>query len=203
MKSQLLNIGGGDSFSRHEDFLAYLRTVTLHDPYGVSKSGWRRMLATSLPDFEVFTLAMPNVENAKYEEWKIWFERHHEFLKDSVILLGHSLGGMFLAKYLIENTTHFRIDKLFLMAAPCGYYDDPQGNDCASFAFDPTSLTLLNAKIPDIQIWHSEDDFVVPYSHALEFKKHLPDAKLVTFKDRNHFLQESFPELVDEIKRVG
>lgn len=202
MKRQVVTIGGGDSFSKREDFLVYLKIVPLHDPQGQAKSGWRKRLVETLPAFEVFTLAMPNVENAKYEEWKIWFERHRSSFKDDVILLGHSLGGMFLAKYIIENDLPFSIKSLFLMAAPCGYYDDVSGNDCNSFAFESLALKNLSQKVGDIQIWHSEDDFVVPYGHALEFIKNLPEAKLVSFMDRNHFLQETFPELVEEIERL-
>ena len=41
--------------------------------------------------------------NARYEEWKIWFERMIPFLNDNVILVGHSLGGIFFVKYLSEN----------------------------------------------------------------------------------------------------
>jgi predicted alpha/beta hydrolase family esterase len=203
MKRQVVTIGGGDSFSKHEDFLNYLKTVPLRDIYGTEKKRWRHAIAEELSAFEVFTLSMPNPDNAHYEEWVVWFERYFEYLRDDVVLVGSSLGGMFLAKYLSQNKLPVTVQCAFLLAAPCGYYEDETGNDCGSFAFDQTNLPKILVNVNQVQIWHSEDDFVVPYSHALEFKKYLPEAKLVTFTDRNHFLQEELPELVAAIKGVG
>ena len=49
---------------------------------------------------------------------------------------------------------------------------------------------------------HSKDDFVVPYEHALKYKAALPEAELVTFEDKNHFLVEELPELVERIRAL-
>jgi uncharacterized protein len=199
MKKQVVTIGGGDSFTNHDDFLQYLKTVPLHNPTGQSKIGWRSDLPRHIPDDECYTLSMPNTENARYDEWCIWFERHIPFFTGTLVLVGYSLGGMFLAKYLSENKVSFTISKIFLLGAPCGFYDDGTGNDCGSFGFDPTDLENIRQNVKDIEIWHSTDDFVVPYEHALRFQKYLPEAKLVTFTDRNHFLQEELPELVAQL----
>lgn len=202
---QVVFIHGGDSFSKHEDFLNHLREVELWDPKGQGSEHWNKSLRKYLsPDYELFQPSMPNKNNANYVEWKIWFERHVQFLHDEVILVGWSLGGMFLAKYLSENTLPVNVGKLYLLAAPCGDYLDPNnetsGNDCGTFKFSVTELEQLSRQVENIQIWHSKDDFVVPYQHALEYIKALPGAKLVTFSDRNHFLQADFPELVASIK---
>lgn len=61
---------------------------------------------------------MPNGNNAQYIEWKIWFERLLPFLNDGVILIGHSLGGIFLAKYLSENNFSIKVRAAILIAAP-------------------------------------------------------------------------------------
>ena len=53
--------------------------------------------------FEIIRPQMPLAENAKYSDWKIYFERHIPYLKNNIILIGSSLGGIFLAKYLSEN----------------------------------------------------------------------------------------------------
>ena len=46
---------------------------------------------------------MPNSMNARYKEWKIMFNKFLPFFKNNLVLVGHSLGGIFLAKYLSEN----------------------------------------------------------------------------------------------------
>jgi len=201
---QVVFIHGGDDFSRQEDFLAHLRTTKLYDPLGQGSDLWTKKLRSDLgEDFELYQLAMPNKQNADYLEWQIWFERHISFWHDGVVLVGWSLGAMFLVKYLSENSLPFKYSQVYLLAGPCGHYSDDSetGNDCGTFQFTKETLTAL-APGNNIQIWHSTDDFVVPYSHALEFSEVLTAAKLVTFTDRNHFLQQDFPELVADIKAL-
>lgn len=129
----------------------------------------------------MFTPSMPNKQNAKYEEWKIWFERHFEYLRDGVILVGWSQGSYFFAKYLTENDFPFKIKALFLLAAPLEAHHDDTGEDGADFQFDTSRVGELTKKTDRIVIMHSKDDFVVPYEHALKYKEALPEAELVTF----------------------
>jgi uncharacterized protein len=202
MKNQVFYIHGGDSFSKPEDFMQSLSTMPVRNlPGKESCNFWTKTLAEDLgEEYEVFMPSMPNKQNAHYEEWKIWFERHFEYLRDGVILVGRSLGGMFLAKYLSENTLPFEIKTVFLLSAPCGKYEDEFGNDCGSFQFEKGILAKLAQYKDKIQLWHSKDDFVVPFQHVLEYKKHLPEAVLVTFEDKNHFLISEFSELLDKIR---
>ena len=53
--------------------------------------------------YEVLIPQMPNSQNARYSEWKILFEKIISILDDEIILIGHSLGGIFLVKYFSEN----------------------------------------------------------------------------------------------------
>lgn len=204
MKKQVFFVGGGNAFSKYDDFLQSLQTATIRNlPTSQKMDIWTTTLVDDLgDDFEVFLPAMPNKQNAQYQEWKIWFERHFEYLHDEVVLVGWSLGGMFLAKYLTENSLAYKIKALFLLAAPCGACSGEKGNDCGSFQFAPEILSKLADKAEKVDIWHSKDDFVVPYQHALVYKQYLPEATLVSFEDKNHFLVPEFPELVNKIKAL-
>jgi predicted alpha/beta hydrolase family esterase len=203
MKKQIVFIGGGDSYSNHADYIRALHTAPLRNPLGENTLRWTDSLRQELgDDYALFMIPMPNTDNAKYAEWKIWFEKYFAYLHDEVVLVGWSLGGVFLAKYLIEETPPFSIKKLFLLAAPCGAYDDGEGNDCGSFQFNPVLLDTVSQKVSQILIMHSKDDFVVPYQHALEYKEGLPGAELVIFEDKTHFLVEELPELVEMIKNI-
>lgn len=203
MKRQVLYIHGGDSFGKYEDFLQDLHTKTVRDPFGLEKGGiWAENLRESLNDFELLMPRMPNSQNAKYEEWKIWFERYFEFLHDDAILIGWSLGGMFLAKYLSEEKFPFKIKAVYLLGAPSGEFTDESGNDCASFKFSMENLANLTRQVEEVNVWHSEDDFVVPFGELELYKKSLPEAKVMTFSDKNHFLIPEFPELINSIKSL-
>ncbi len=202
MKKQVVFIHGGDSFSRHEDFLQDLKTKTVRDlPNSESVQIWTKTLSEDLGDeFEVFMPVMPNKQNAQYDEWKIWFERYFEYLSDNVILVGWSLGGMFLAKYLSEKEFPYEIGSLYLLAAPSGEFTDETGNDCGSFHFSMENLVNLTRQVKKVNVWHSIDDFVVDYNQVLLYKKYLENTKFVTFEDKNHFLVPAFPELISSIK---
>jgi len=145
---------------------------------------------------------MPNKQNAQYKEWKIWFERHFEYLHDDILLIGWSLGGYFLLKYLIEETLPFSIKHLFLIAAPFEP-EDFGGEDGGDFAFDRKKVGNVAAQAANIYILHSKDDFVVPFSHGEKLAAALPEAEFITFEDKNHFLIEEFPELIGKIKELA
>lgn len=204
MKKQVFYIHGGEAFSDHAAFLEHLQTKPIREPRGQrSEKRWTDELRPQLQDaFEVFCPAMPNSDNAKYIEWKIWFERHFEFLTGDVVLIGWSQGGMFLAKYLTENDVPFTIAALFLLAAPYEFFVI-NGEDGGDFYPDIEQIPTLQEKVGHITIMHSKDDFVVPYEHALKYKDALPSAELVTFTDKNHFLIEAFPELIERLRSLA
>ena len=109
-------------------------------------------------------------------------------------VIGHSLGGLFLAKYLSENIFPKKIGGLFLVAAP-----HSRTKDIGNFELKD-DLEKVWEQCQNIHLYQSEDDLVVPASEAEEYKKAWPKAKLHIFPDRGHFNQENFPELVEEIK---
>jgi uncharacterized protein len=204
-KQQVFYIHGGSSYSKYENFLEDLRTRPLRDLPGEAEpiKKWTKKLREDLgSDFEVFMPSMPNSQNAKYQEWKICFERHFEHLHDGLILLGWSQGGYFLAKYLVENEPPVKIKALLLGAAPSAP-DDFGGEDGGDFAFDTLRVHELANKAENIVIMHSKDDFVVPFSHGERFAAALPQAEFVVFEDKNHFLIEEFPELIEKIKKLA
>ena len=200
MKRQIFFIHGAESFSKYDDFLHYLKTAPL-DPFKEPSKRWTHTLREDLGEaFEVFMPQMPNKQNAKYEEWKLWFERHFSFLHDGVILVGWSQGGYFFVKYLIENNVPFAIRALYLIAAPYANISSDNGEDGGDFQFDTTRVGELAKKVGKIKLFHSTDDPVVPYRHAEFYKEALSDAELVTFEDRSHFLQEEFLGLLGHLR---
>jgi predicted alpha/beta hydrolase family esterase len=205
-KQQVLYIHGGESFRNHEDFLERLRTVDLwHLPKPedtVPLKKWTSTLAEDLGEgFEVIMPPMPNKQNAKYKEWSIWFERHFEYLGNGAILMGCSLGAMFLAKYLSNNNLPFKPKAVILMAGAYALpdFDD---TDCADFVVAPEEVAKLLSQTGKLVIMHSEDDLVVPFEHGQALAKFVPDAEFIAFGDKNHFLIEEFPELIERLKHM-
>jgi uncharacterized protein len=205
MKKQVIFISGGDSFSAREDFLKYLKTTPLREPLGERTIRWTDTLRAELgSEYEVYMPTMPNKFNARFDEWAIWFERHLDLVEDGVILIGWSLGGMFLAKYLSETQLKQRVAAVYLLAAPGGEFVNAAGSggDCVDFRPAADKVGNLGRITPQLHIWQSEDDFVVPVTEAHWYAERVPSAHIHIFKDKNHFLVDSLPELIEEIKKI-
>jgi len=205
MKKQVLLIHGGNSFPTYEDYLFDLRNMSFDmDRINSSRNRWNRNLDELLGDeFEVIMPQMPCKQNAKYLEWKIYFEKIIPFLRDGVILIGHSLGGIFLAKYLSENIFPVKIVVVYLVSAP---FDDSERNDIGYSLGDfslPESLNELQNQVKKIFIFHSNDDLVVPIIDAHKYSEALPEAELLIFEDKGHFMHDNFAELVKAIRKLS
>lgn len=191
MKQQVVVIHGGDSFRTREEYLQFLKYFPLTIEQLRPKWDWKRSLPETLGDgYDVLAPIMPNKTNAQYEEWVLWFEKILQFLEDGVILIGHSLGGTFLAKYLSEHTFPRRIGALLLVAAPHNHT-----GECGDFTL-PVSLAGAAAQVKRVFLFHSADDDIVPFTELAMYQHEFPNARATTFTDRGHFNQPEFPELV-------
>ncbi|MFW0871446.1 MAG: alpha/beta hydrolase [Patescibacteria group bacterium] len=197
---QLLFIHGGEIFAKEEDALDFLASLEI-DPNEDKAKRWKHYLAEDLgDDWQVYAPEMPNKLDAKYGQWKIWFEKYIPYLKDGVVLVGHSLGAMFLARYLSEQRLPVQVSKLFLLSGECVPNECVEkGGRGGSFYPEMENIEVLEDSAWEIYIVHSRDDPVVPYAHALRWKECLPKAKMVSFEDKGHFLHERFPELIELI----
>ena len=201
---QVLYIHGGEAFSDYNDFLAYLQRREIWDLPGTESSfKWTAGLVEALgPEYEVFMPKMPNRENARYDEWKLWFERYIPYLKDGAILIGCSLGAMFLTRYFSETTTPFAVSALILMAGAVEG-DQLDGEDGGDFFAAPERLPTIAQKVDRVIIMHSKDDFVVPFEHGVRLHEAIPGSQFLAFEDKNHFLVEELPELIELLKGLG
>lgn len=202
-KQQVFYIHGGHTYSSYEEFWKGLVEHDIRDVHNEPSYWWTKTLREVLGDeYEVFSPDMPNKQNAQYKEWKVWFERLVEHLHDGVVLIGWSLGGIFLAKYLSENKMPVKIKSLFLLAAPYEI-DELKGRESeTSFDYSKENFDNLISQAEKVVIMHSKDDFVVPFEHGEKLAEALPQAEFVVFEDKNHFLIEEFPELVEKIKAL-
>jgi len=142
---------------------------------------------------------MPNKYSADYGARKIWFERHFIYLnEEDTILIGRSLGASFLLKRLSENTFPKRITQLHLVATML-YSDEISGVGLGQFVADINKIASMQAQVEKIFLYHSKDDTVVPYRHSEKLAELATKSALFTFQDREHFNQETFPELLENI----
>lgn len=197
---QVLVIHGGNTYDTYEDYLKTLKSwkISLDDlrPY----TDWKGNLANDLgPAFDVLSPKMPNKQNAKYVEWKIMFDKIIPLLSDGVVLIGHSMGGIFLAKYLSEQEFSKKVGATILVSAP---FDNSDNNDSLADFVLPSSLEKFTQQSKEIYLIQSKDDPYVPISQFEKYKKAIPSARTLLLETGGHFRQEHFPEMVKLLKEL-
>jgi len=197
-KTQVFVVHGGMTFKNQENYLNFLknRDVTIERKIKWDDDYLRNSLGES---FHIIKPRMPLQDNAKYEEWKTHFERYMEQLEDNIILVGHSLGAIFLAKYLSENKFPKKILSVYLIAPP--FDNSIIGEDLVGGFELGEDLSKIMENCKNVNLIFSKDDECVPVSHAEKYKTKLPDAKIKIYENKNgHFQIEEFPEIVEMIK---
>ena len=197
-KPQILMIHGGMTFKNEKDYLHYLKTrkIRLEKRINWAVDYMDKELGKK---FEIIRPRMPLQDNAQYRDWKVWFERHIPYLRNGVILIGGSLGGIFLAKYLSEHKFPKKILVIFLVCPP--FDNTCIGEDLVNGFKLKSDLSLLEKNSKNLYLMFSKDDDCVPVSHAEKYRGKLKNGKIIIYKSKNgHFNVPKFPEIVKIIK---
>lgn len=198
-KGMIMFVHGGEVFADRGEVPAYLREKRqFRDPFWNpdGRTSWRENIARRyFGRADILMPEMPNKIDARYAEWEAWFDRHVPLFRDGVILVGSSLGGIFLAKYLAVHALSVRVGLLALVSAP---FDDEADGPLGDFRL-PDDLEDLARQTDRIILFHSSDDPVVPVAELGKYARALSGAEAVVLDGRGHFFVEEFPELSDRI----
>lgn len=193
---QVLIIHGGESFSSYDAYINDLRSTEINYERLMLQRKWKAWIAEQMPEADVLLPTFPNGYNAVYEEWVIYFEKLIPFFGSDMRLIGHSLGAMFLTKYLHEHQLPAKVRQLVLIA---GQYGERRGDDMGSFLV--RSATGLERSADGIHLFYSKDDPVVDYAGLAAYCADIPQSVIHDFDDRGHFLDETFPELLELLQQ--
>lgn len=115
-----------------------------------------------------------------------------------MILVGHSLGGSILLKYLTEETVEQPVGGMFLIAPP---YWGTAGWDVDEYALQND----FAAKLPDglsVILYHGRDDETVPVTHLTLYAEKLPQATVHEFDGRGHQFNNDLSDVARDIKTL-
>ncbi len=150
------------------------------------------------PEYTIHDPVIEDPDSPTYEMWETMLDRELCGINGHVILIGHSLGGSVLAKYLSEKACRFQTAGLFLVAAPWWSLD---GWIAEEFALDAGSQKQ-QSPIPMVRIYHCTHDPVVPFAHAKIYKMIYPEAFLHELSGTDHVFADGLPLLVEHIKSL-
>lgn len=196
---QVIVIHGGTVFENYDDYFNSLSTKSVKTDRLTYKPLWKELLQENLgSEYQVLLPSMPNKTNARYSEWAAWFKNLTQVFEDDCVLVGHSLGGIFLAKYLSENTVPVRIKGTVLIAAP---FNDESTEDLGDFKLTEISELLIQ-QAGRVTLFFGHDDPVIAPVEIDQYKKYLPNATFNVVSAPDHFMRVELPELINTIKEL-
>lgn len=198
-KTQVFLIHGGMTFKNKKDYLHFLKTRKVSVEKKIRWNVGDYLDKALGKDFEIIRPRMPLQDYAKYAEWKIYFERFIPYLRKNMILIGSSLGGIFLAKYLSEHKFPKRILSTYLVCPP---FDNTLIREDLVGGFKlKSNLSSLEKNTKNLYLLFSKDDDIVPVRHAKKYGARLKNAKIIIYKSKGgHFNISKFPEIIRMIK---
>ncbi|QBD77663.1 alpha/beta fold hydrolase [Ktedonosporobacter rubrisoli] len=167
-----------------------------HDPFGSGKlvAFLRQQLGS---DYQVLAPDMPDADNPRYLPWRDQIEQELGKLDTDALVIGHSVGGSILLKYLAEGTYQKPIAGLFLVSAP---YWERQGWQL-EYAV-PEDFAAHLPTIRHLFLYHSRDDEEVPFSSLGRYQEQLPQATVRVIDGKEHSFTEGLPLLAQDIKQL-
>ena len=137
-------------------------------------------LQSRLPeDFQLRAPIMPEPNDPDAAAWSQAFSEHVRAAAAPLILVGHSLGGSTILKYLAEHESPPGLRSVISIATPFW------GEDMKSWKLPPGFAKRLSS-IPRLIFYHSRDDYEVPFSHVERYANALPQALIRRVNGRGH-----------------
>jgi uncharacterized protein len=174
--------------------------------HGVGEGAYEedRLLAASLQNalgsaYKVRYPRMLNEASPEYADWKPQIASELAALDGEVTLVGHSIGGSVLIKYLSEQPLDKPIAGLFLLAAPYWGADEFWKWDEVQL---PEDVAAKLASIPRIFLYHSRDDETVPFAHLGLYAARLPHAIIRELDERGHQLGSDLADVAEDVRRT-
>jgi predicted alpha/beta hydrolase family esterase len=159
-----------------------------------------KKLATSLggalgATYDVRCPKMPDEDSPEYGAWRDRIAGELAALHGEVFLVGHSLGGSILLKYLCEEEAAKPVAGLFLVAAPFWGAEDWEVDE---YAVREDFASKLPPELP-VFLYYGRDDEVVPFAHLALYADKLPRATVRELDGRGHQFGEDLSEVARDI----
>lgn len=167
---------------------------------GQGSTGLIRSLKGSLGNnYVLHHPSMPDPENPRYLEWKMTLQATFPVGGNKVAIIGHSLGGSVIIKYLSEGLCQVPLAGLFLIGTP---YWGTRGWALDEFTF-PGDFASRLPHVDKVFVYHSRNDRWVPFSHGETYAKKLGGAVMRKLTGDEHEFSDGLPVLVKDIRDLS
>lgn len=180
--------------------------LIFHGTGGNPEENWFPWLKNELQKTgnQVYVPKFPDPrEDNHLEDWLKVLEEYKEHIKEQSILVGHSLGGLFLLRVL--ERLEKPVKGAFFVAAPIGvkpilYYESDEKFSGFEFDWEKIKKGALN-----FAVYHSDNDPYVSLGNGEELASHL-GIKLKFIPQAGHINSESgftkFDPILEDISKI-
>jgi uncharacterized protein len=152
-------------------------------------------LRTGLPaDIQFDAPIMPKPDEPDAAAWEAALGEHLRQQQAPLVLVGHSLGGSVILRYLAEHGIPAGLVGVVSIAAPFWERSGWQAEWALPRGFE------ARLAVPRITLYHSRDDDVAPVSHVDRYAEALPKAVVHKVDGRGHlFADGNVADIVADI----
>lgn len=180
--------------------------IIIHGTGGNPEGNWFPWLKYKLEKLgcNVFVPRFPTPHNQSLENWLKVFKDYEQYLDESTIVVGHSLGPAFLLT-VIENSPR-QLKAAFFVAGFLKKLNRPEFIESnKTFVERPFDWAKIKSNCKEFYVINSDNDPYVPLEKGEELAERL-GTKLIVLKDAGHINKESgytqFEFLYEMIKRI-
>ena len=178
-----------------------------HGTEGYPEENWFPWLKQKLEaeGCQVFVPQFPTppVVSAKIAEWFEVLKNYEQYINEDIILIGHSLGGIFTLR-ILEKLQH-PVLAVFLVGTPIGVnpiLNYSRDNSFSGFDFDWEEIKKNSGSFI---VYQSDDDPYVGLENGTQLAKNL-GVELSFISNAGHFNAKAgylqFPDLLEKLKTI-
>ncbi|MCP4354632.1 MAG: serine hydrolase family protein [Proteobacteria bacterium] len=186
------------------------KVIIIHGTMGSPNGNWFQWLKEELSKqgYEVIVPQFPTPEEQNLQNWLEVLNQYIKEIEEGATLIGHSLGGAFILKFL--ETINFKVGSVYLVSSVIDFIQ-VSGEECLSKTFNELNSTFveneldwnkISRNINKINIYHGSNDPYVPVWHS-EMIQHNLGGELYIIENGGHLNSEfgynSFEKLLSDI----
>lgn len=184
-----------------------MNVLIFHGTDGYPEENWFPWLKNELEKegIKVFVPRFPNADKPRVSEWLGTLKDYEQYINGDTILIGHSLGGIFLLRILegLEKP----VKAVFFVASSVGV--KPLLNYIGDYRFSngfEFNWEKIKKMAKHFTVYHSDNDPYVSLGNGEELTKQL-GTKLTFIPSSGHFNTKSgytrFEKLLSDIKTIA
>lgn len=149
-------------------------------------------------DYDLLFPILPSPEEPHFEPWSRALEEVIAGADDSLVVVGHSLGGSVVLKHLALSGRGAEFAGIVLVATPFWGTSDWE----AEWAL-PGEWPVESTRLPRTHLFQSRDDEEIPLAHIQRYAQRLPEATAHLLDGNGHlFDRGDLSEILDAIRAL-